>query len=144
MSYILRLIARMVGADEEKKIELQKMIDDTMANTAELRSKRELIERFINVSLPNIGDASDVEQGFAEFVNEEQVKAFREMCSEEGLDTERTQALLDHYVSTGRIPRNHDLDGLLVAQPSVLQREGMLRRLKDRIVTFIETFIEGI
>ncbi len=144
VSYILRLIARMVGADEEKKIELQKMIDDTMANTAELRSKRELIERFINVSLPNIGDASDVEQGFAEFVNEEQVKAFREMCSEEGLDTERTQALLDHYVSTGRIPRNHDLDGLLVAQPSVLQREGMLRRLKDRIVTFIETFIEGI
>ena len=144
VSYILRLIARMVGADEEKKIELQKMIDDTMANTAELRSKRELIERFINVSLPNLGDASDVEQGFAEFVNEEQVKAFREMCSEEGLDTERTQALLDHYVSTGRIPRNHDLDGLLVAQPSVLQREGMLRRLKDRIVTFIETFIEGI
>jgi len=108
VSYILRLIARMVGADEEKRIELQKMIDDTMANTAELRSKRELIERFINGTLLAVEDASDVEQEFAEFVSDEQVKAFRTMCEDEGLDAEKTQALLDHYVSTGRIPRKHD------------------------------------
>jgi type I restriction enzyme R subunit len=134
----------MVGADEEKKIELQKMIDDTMANTSELRSKRELIERFINANLPNITDASDVEQGFAEFISEEQVKAFREMCGEEGLDAQKTQALLDHYVSTGRIPRDHDLGDVLLKQPSVLLRQGILKRLKDRIIKFIDTFIEGI
>ncbi len=144
VSYILRLIARMVGADEEKKIELQKMIDDTMANTSELRSKRELIERFINANLPNITDASDVEQGFAEFISEEQVKAFREMCGEEGLDAQKTQALLDHYVSTGRIPRDHDLGDVLLVQPSVLRRQGILKRLNNRIVAFIDTFIEGI
>ena len=144
VSYILRLIARMVGADEEKQSEIKKTISDTMANTPELRSKRELIERFINGSLPHIKNSSDVEGHWAEFVSEEQVKAFRAMCAEEGLNAEKTQALLDHYVSTGRIPRKHDLGEVLVAQPSVLKRESILLRLKDRITKFIETFIEGI
>lgn len=144
VSYILRLIARMVGADEEKQTELKKMIGDTMANTAELRSKRELIERFIEGTLPNIVNASDVDSEWAEFVSEEQVKAFQAMCREEGLDAEKTQALLDHYVSTGRIPRNHDLGEVLVKQPSVLQRESIITKIKARIVSFIETFIENM
>ena len=144
VSYILRLIARMVGADTEKQIELKKFIDDTISGTAELRSKRELIERFINGTLPDVTDASDVEQEFAEFVSEEQVKAFRAMCEEEELDAEKTQSLLDHYVSTGRLPRKHDLGEVLVTQPSILKRENILRRLATRLNEFIETFIEGI
>ncbi len=144
VSYILRLIARMVGADEEKRLELKKVIDDTISSTAELRSKRELIERFINATLPDITDASDVESGWTEFVTEEQVKAFQTLCEQEELDSAKTQVLLDHYVSTGRIPRNHDLGNLLLKQPSILKREGILNKLKDHITKFINTFIEGI
>lgn len=144
VSYILRLIARMVGADDYKQQELKKTISDTMNNTPELRSKRELIERFISSALPDITNASDVEGEWIEFVSEEQVKAFRSMCEEEGLDAERTQRLLDRYVSTGRIPRNHDLGEALVRQPSVLQRENILQKVKSRIVSFIDTFIENI
>jgi len=144
VSYILRLIALMVGASEEKKRELSKTITDTMSNDIELRSKRELIERFINASLPAIKDASNVDSEWTQFVNEEQVKAFRTMCQEEGLDAAKTQALLDHYVSTGRIPRNHDLGDVLIKQPSILQRESILQKVKSSIVSFIETFIEGV
>ncbi len=144
VSYILRLIARMVGADEEKQIELKRLINNTMSGSPELRSKREMIERFINGTLPDITESSDVESEFAEFVSEEQVRAFRDMCQDEGLDAEKAQALLDHYVSTGRIPRSHDLGEVLLTQPSVLTRASIIDRLKDRIVTFIETFIEGI
>lgn len=144
VSYILRLIARLVGADEEKQIELKKLIDNTMSNAAELRSKRELIERFIEGTLPDINDSSDVERVFAEFVNDEQVKSFRQLCEEEGLDSVKTQMLLDRYISTGRIPRDHDFSEVLVQKPSVLKRESILERIKTRFVTFIETFIEGI
>ena len=134
----------MVGADEEKQIELKKIVADTMAGTAELRSKRELIERFINGTLPDIQDASDVENEFAQFVSEEQVKEFRQMCHDEGLNVEKTQSLLDRYVSSGRIPRDHDLDEVLVKRPSVLERDSIIQRIKSRITTFIETFIEGV
>ena len=144
VSYILRLIARMVGADEVKQAEIHKSISDTIAGSPELRSKRELIERFIDSALPGISSSSDIDNAFAEFVNEEQVKEFREMCKDEGLDAEKTQALLDRYVSTGRIPRNHDLGTVLVEQPSILQRESVLERVKNRLTGFIQAFIDGM
>lgn len=144
VSYILRLIARMVGADESKQAEIRKSISDTMAGVPELRSKRELIEQFIDGTLPSVTESDDVENAFAEFVNEAQVKEFRKMCQDEGLDAEKTQALLDRYVSTGRIPRNHDLGAVLVEQPSILQRESILERVKNRLTGFIQAFIDGM
>lgn len=144
VSYILRLIARMVGADDEKQTEIRKVVRDTMDNTLELRSKRELIEKFIDISLPQISEADEVDGKWAEFINEEQVKSFKELCQNEGLDAEKTQKLLDRYVSTGRIPRDHDLGNVLIEQPSILKRESILKRIKDSITKFIETFIEGM
>lgn len=144
VGYILRLIARMVGADESKQAEIYKAISDTIAGSPELRSKRELIEQFIESSLPSITESGDVENEFAEFVNEAQAKEFRKMCQDEGLNTEKTQTLLDRYVSTGRIPRNHDLSNVLITQPSVLRRESILESVKDRLAKFIQTFIDGI
>lgn len=144
VSYILRLIARMVGADDEMQQNLKRTINDTMANAPELRSKRELIERFINGTLPEISEADEVEGKFAEFISEEQVKQFRQMCEEEGLDGEKTQALLDRYMYNNRPPRDHDLDEILVDKPSILDRENIIQRVKARITSFIQTFIEGI
>jgi len=143
VSYILRLVARMVGADEEKQQQLRQTILETMANAPQLRSKRELIEQFINGTLPEIENSSDVEDRFAEFVTDEQAKEFRALCQEEGLDAEKTQVLLDRYVSNGRIPRDHDLDGVLLDKPSVLKRESILQKLKKRLISYIETFIEN-
>lgn len=144
VSYILRLIARMVGASEEKQAELRQTITDTMAGDANLRSKRELIEKFINSNLPKIGDSDEVEDIFAEFLSEEQVKAFRDLCESEGLDNEKAQALLDRYMSTGRIPRDQVLSTALKESPSILQRDSILTSVRKGITRFIETFIEGV
>lgn len=144
VSYILRLIASLVGADENKQNEIKKSIADTIAGSPELRSKRELIERFINGSLPHIQSSSEVEHEFSEFVSEEQIKAFQKLCEEERLNAEKTQKLLDRYVSTGRLPRDYDLSSVLQNQPSILQRETILEKIKARVVSFIETFIDGI
>lgn len=144
VSYILRLIARMVGASEEKQIELRKTIADTMNSDLKLRSKRELIEKFIESNLPKISEADEVETEFEIFLNEEQVKAFRELCESEGLDSERTQAILDRYISTSRVPRDHTLEKALKEQPSILKRESILMSVRKKIVNFIETFIEGV
>ena len=144
VSYILRLIASLVGADESKQNEIKKSIADTIAGSPELRSKRELIERFINGSLPHIQSSSEVEHKFSEFVSEEQIKAFQKLCEEERLNAEKTQKLLDRYVSTGRLPRDYALSSVLQSQPSILQRETILEKIKARVVSFIETFIDGI
>jgi len=144
VSYILRLIARMVGANDDKRHEIGKIIADTMANDPLLRSKRELIEKFIQTTVPKISDSDDVETSFAEFWNEEQVAAFRALCEEEGLDNAKVQILLDRYMSTGRIPRDHDLSEVLKKKPGILQRQSIVTRIKTRITSFIQTFIEGV
>ncbi len=144
VSYILRLIARMIGANDDKRHEIGKMIADTMANDPQLRSKRELIEKFIQTTVPKISDSDDVETSFAEFWNEEQVAAFRALCEEEGLDNSKVQVLLDRYMSTGRIPRDHDLSEVLKKKPGILQRQSIVMRIKTRITSFIQTFIEGV
>jgi len=144
VSYILRLIARMVGASEEKRLELLATIGDVMKNDITLRSKRELIEKFIDSNLASIKEESDVETEFEIFISEEQVKAFRNLCEQEGLDNEKTQALLDRYMSTGRLPRDQDLASALVKQPSILQRSGILKSARTKISDFINTFIENI
>lgn len=144
VAYILRLIAQMVGADEDKQRELKQSINTMMSNTPELRSKRELIERFIDGTLPDVTDADSVDGRFMEFVSDEQLKQFRQMCAEEGLNGEKTQALLDRYMYNNRPPRDHDLDEILVQKPSILERESIIQRVKTRIANFIQTFIEGM
>ena len=142
VSYILRLIARMVGANEEKQVELRQTILDTMSGDPLLRSKRDLIERFIESNLPKIKESDQVEGEFEIFLNEEQVKAFRNLCEQEGLDKEKAQAILDRYMSTSRIPRDQILSEALETPPSILERDNILTRVRDGIVRFIETFIE--
>ena len=142
VGYIINLIASMVGVSDEKQTEIIKIINNTMSNDEKLRSKRELIERFLQSNLPKISDASDVENEFNTFWNEEQVKAFRAMCNEENLNSDKAQVILDRYMSTGRIPHDFDLADMLKEQPSVLKLESIVSKVKTKILKYIETFIE--
>jgi type I restriction enzyme R subunit len=44
----------------------------------QLRSKRELIEKFIQENLPVLEDTDDIPEAFDKFWNEEQQKAFKQ------------------------------------------------------------------
>ncbi len=144
VTYILGLMGRMVGANEEKQRELSKTIADTMSSDPTLRSKRELIERFIQTNLPQVDDPSDVETAFDTFWGEEQLKAFSQLCEEEGLNSEKTQQLIDRYLSSSRLPHDHDLGDVLLAKPSILERNTMIKKIKIKLTSYIETFIEGV
>ena len=62
VAYILVLLANLkTTVDKEKK---QKEIIDLIAGEAHLRSKRELIEKFIRENLPDIDDTDDIPEEF--------------------------------------------------------------------------------
>ncbi|OGL30850.1 deoxyribonuclease HsdR [Candidatus Saccharibacteria bacterium RIFCSPHIGHO2_12_FULL_41_12] len=144
VDYIIRLLAQLVGADEAKTAKLMQNIMDTMSTDATLRSKRELIEKFINSTIPNISNAEDVETEFNNFWDQEKLEAFQEMCSEEGLMNDKLQALIDRYLYSGRKPRKEDFAKALEKQPGILQRESIIKRVTSKFNGFIETFIEGV
>ncbi|MDP4038368.1 MAG: type I restriction endonuclease subunit R [bacterium] len=144
VDYIVRLLARLVDASEDQRDKLKKNIIDAMSADAVLRSKRELIERFIEQNIPDIKDSDAVEGEFAEFWKKEESEAFRKMCQEEGLDTAKLRALIDSYLFTDRKPRREDFVGALKIQPKIMERDSIIKKISKKFNSFIETFIEGV
>ena len=144
VDYIIRLLARYVDASEDAKKAILNNIFNVMSADDRLRSKKELIEKFIKQTIPKITDSEEVEDKFEEFWSDEKTKAFERMCNEEGLMTEKLQNLIDNYLYSGRKPRGNDLVGTLTTQPKILERESIVKRLMSKFNSFIETFIEGV
>jgi len=109
-----------------------------------LRSKRELIEKFINGTIPKIVNSEDVETEFNDFWTKEKSEALKRISQEEGVIGEKLEKLIEGYIFTGRKPRRTEFAGTLAKQPGILQRNSILKRISKKFNDFIETFIEGI
>ncbi len=111
----------------------------------QLRSKKELIEKFIHENLPVIPDTDDIPQEFEKFWSAEQEKSFLQLVEEEKLSRERTQSLIENYLYSEREPlRDEVLDLLEGERPTLLQRKKTGDRIIRRIIGFVETFINGM
>ncbi|WP_313112087.1 type I restriction endonuclease subunit R [Aequorivita sediminis] len=145
VSYILKLLADMKGANKEEQEAKKKEVVDLLTGEANLRSKRELIEKFIQENLPVIEDSDTIPQEFDKFWTEEQQKAFEAFVKEEHLSSEKTQKLIEDYLYAEREPLRDELLDLIEGdKPSVLKRKSIGDRLLNKVVEFVETFINGM
>jgi len=142
VTYILKLLANLKGSDQEKK---RKEIIDLIAGEAQLRSKRELIEKFILENLPQVEDADDIPEAFEKYWNSEQITAFKKLCAEENLTPEKVDKIIDGYLFAEREPlRDEVLELIEGDKPSVLQRKTVGDRILNKILGFVDTFINGM
>jgi type I restriction enzyme R subunit len=144
VTYILNLLAGLKNADPTEKTKKQKEIIDLLTGEANLRSKRELIERFILENLPNIEDTEDLPDQFEKYWNEEQIKAFKQLVQEENLSEEKTEQLIENYLFAEREPLRDELLDLIEGEkPKVLERKKTGDRILSKIIGFVETFVSG-
>ncbi|HEY3369655.1 MAG TPA: type I restriction endonuclease subunit R [Prolixibacteraceae bacterium] len=142
VTYILKLLANLKGTDQEKK---RKEIIDLIAGEAHLRSKRELIERFILENLPQIDDSDDIPEAFEQFWGKEQIVAFKKLCAEENLSSDKAEKIIETYLFTEREPlRDEVLDLIEGAKPTVLHRKTIGDRILQKILGFVDTYINGM
>lgn len=144
VDYILHLLTQLIGASASDKQKIISSIMTTLSGDATLRSKRELIEKFINETIPKIANSDDVENEFNNFWTKEKSEALERISSEEGVVSSRVEKLIEDYIFTGRKPRRTELAGTLEKQPGILQRNSILKRISKRLNDFIETFVEGV
>lgn len=144
VAYILRLLAALVSAKPAEKASKRQEISKLLASEVQLRSKRELIERFIAENLPGIRSARDVPQSFDEFIQAERDKALSQISAEENVDKAGLQKLIDGYLFTERPPLNDDIASILIEKPKLLQRKTMLERIREKILDFVATFVTDI
>ena len=142
VAYILKLLANLKGKNKDKK---RKEIIDLLTGEVHLRSKRELIEKFILMNLPLIEDADDIPEAFDRFWNEEQIMAFKKLCEDENLSTDKVEKIIEGYLFAEREPlRDEVLDLIEGDKPSVLERKKVGDRILSKIMKFVETFISGM
>jgi type I restriction enzyme, R subunit len=151
VNYIIQLLIKLKQSllnatfPQEKKEQIIKEIQNLLATEVELRSKRELIERFIQENLPVIADTDEVATEFDKYWSEEQQKAFTQLVTEENLSAEKTEKLIEDYLFAEREPlRDEVLELIEGEKPSLLQRKKLGDRILQRILDFVDTFINGM
>lgn len=145
VAYILKLLAQLKGANAEDQAKRKKEIIDAIAGDAQLRSKKELIEKFIQESLPNVEDMDQIDEVFESFWTEERSKALSQLADEEQLNPELLQASIDQYLFTERKPLGTDVLNMIEgAKPKLAQKRTTIERIVDKMVDFVDTFIGGM
>jgi len=145
VAYIILLLTEWLksGGKGAKGERIKKQIDDYLSGEIQLRSKRALIEQFIEESLSGLSP-DGVSEEFDAYWTRQKKAAFDALCEAEKLDKDKLQKLLDSYEFTSQTPRSEELIEVLKYKPKILERKSTLNRLGDAISKFIDTFIEGI
>ena len=145
VTYILKLLASLKDVKKEEQEAKKKEVVDLLTGEANLRSKRELIEKFIEDNLPAIEDSETIPQEFEKFWSKEQQKAFEVFVKEENLSSDKTQKLIEDYLYAEREPLRDELLDLIEGdKPNVLKRKSIGDRILNKVVNFVDTFINGI
>ncbi|WPE18693.1 type I restriction endonuclease subunit R [Candidatus Thioglobus autotrophicus] len=141
VAYILRLLAQYRETDTAKHAEYKKSIINIIAGQEHLRSKRELIEEFIDSHLMGIA-VDDIDDEFEKFWEEQKVGEFGTLCKDEGLVEEEVRAVVETYLYDQRKPLADDIAKTLQSKPKLLERKKIIPRVLDKIMEHIEKFYE--
>ena len=145
VAYIIQLLIKLKSKTQKDTSKAEQEILNLLSTETTLRSKRELIEKFIQENLPDISDTEEIQQEFEKFWSEEQKKAFSQMIAEENLSATKTEKLIENYLFAEREPLRDEIIELIDGEkPSLLQRKKLGERILKRILDFVETFINGM
>lgn len=145
VAYILKLLARLKAENNAAKRDaMERQITSLLNSDIELRSKRELIEKFIAEHLPKIEDADRIQDEFAKYWEDQRVLALQRICEEEHLDQKQFANLIEAYVFTGQEPLKDEVFKCLEARPSVLKAREIGERIVVRMKEYVDVFLKGM
>lgn len=139
--YIIQLIAGLKNITSpelraKKTEEILKVFD----RDVKLRKKKELIKKFIEENLPNVADSENVEHAFGEFWNTERGAVLEKLATEENIPKGKIDSLIGEYLYSGRLPKGQDIVELLPEAPRLLERQGIIDRVKNAIEAIVDVF----
>ncbi len=142
VSYILKLLSRYKDADETEKESQKNNILNIISGQVNLRSKKELIEKFINENMQGISDSDNIENEFEKFWEVEKELAYDALCRDENLICDEVKKVVDTYIYEERIPLKDDVAKTLRVKPKLLERKVIIPRVLDKIVKFVDKFYD--
>lgn len=144
VAYILQLLAKLKQATPSQIQKQKKAIMDMLSGDIQLRSKRELIEKFIEENLPKIDNPEAIEDEFQNYWHEEKILALAKLCEEEQLDRQQFNALIESYSSSGREPLRDEVFKCLDSRPSIMKAREIGERILEKMREFVQVFVNGM
>lgn len=151
VAYILALLAEIAEEEASTDPEVRaasaskrKQVLDMLGSDVKLRSKRELIERFINEHMPELKSGRDVPGAFSEYWTEERAKAAKAICEEEGVKLEALQKMIENYHFSGKEPLGETIVEAMEEKPRILERQSIVERITDKLMTLVRVFDDDI
>ena len=145
VAYILNLLGQIHLRREKEgdSPELKRQIEavfDLLGSESHLRSKRELIEHFINDYMPSVVDTQALAEVFSGFWNKERRAAIHALCEREQLDKAGVYRLIDSYNFTGKEPLRDDVFQYLTYKPKLMERKVVYKRILGELKGIITRF----
>ncbi|MER9064963.1 type I restriction endonuclease subunit R [Mesorhizobium sp. M0902] len=147
VTYILALLAKLAEAEASQDADERASADqkrqgiiDLLGSEPELRSKRQLIEKFIDSYLPKVRSGAEVEPRFEEFWNQQREQSVKMLCESEGLDHDAIAEVISEYHFTQRAPLRDRIVAALKEKPKILQRKLVIERVTTKLMELIRTF----
>ena len=138
-TYILSLLTKMKGMNVEEKEAAKKKLLTEVSTQTDMRSKRELIEKFIDKQLDNVA-TEDIEDKWGEFWTQERVAALDGLCTEQKLKKEVVNKIISDYNYTEKKPTNSDIIEALEQAPSIKERKGIIESVWNSVNNFLDKF----
>lgn len=133
VDYILQLIEQ-IEPDKERSSQIANILSILNSNP-KLRSKKELIEKFIN---KNFLQSTNLD--FNEFLETEKNEALKELCKDENLDEDGFLKIIDDYLYTQRTPFLSQIEKIMKIQLKIKERNAASKRVLDKILDFVQKF----
>lgn len=121
-----------------KDKEILTTIDKAMNSSLELRSKKELIERFINTLNAN----TDVDRDWRAFANESKEKELERIIKEENLKPEETRKFVANAFRDGELKSTGMAFAGILPPVSMFNKDNARAKKKSIVLDRLRTFFE--
>ena len=149
VAYILKLLADLQrGVSDknqpedyqQKKASILELLDKEI----QLRSKRDLIEKFIDTQMPTLEPEEKVEKVFKNFWNQERVEAVRQLCRSENLNESAVNQMIANYKFSGKEPLRETVLSACNEKPKLLERKKIFKRVVSQLLDIINKFDDAL
>lgn len=148
VGYIVKLLGDIQNRTQQSgpaksSADTVKTVLDLLGRETQLRSKRELVERFIAEYMPQLTADQDLEEIFVGYWNREKRVAINELCQKEKLDKKSVYRMMDEYHFSGKDPLRETVFSALEYKPKLMERKNVYSRVLGGLKGIIQRFDEG-
>ena len=130
VGYILSLLENIQVAQQKEKEKIKAHVKKILDTEIQLRSKKELIERFIAEHLDSIPQGGNLRESFNSYWDVEKEKAVLELAESEGLEYQGLADVIENYLFTEKAPLPDRVIRIMKTKPKLKE----VMSIVDRVV----------